>query len=52
MKFDFTSESYERKFSSNLFVCNLIIGCSEKEYGNFVPRKAFEQGKKEIWTKS
>ena len=30
MKFDFRSENFKRKFSSNLFACNLIIGCSKK----------------------
>ena len=38
MKFDFRSESFKRKFSSNLFACNLIIGCSKKNSQNFPKR--------------
>ena len=46
MKFDFRSESFKRKFGSNLLACNLIIGCSVKNRKNF-PEKAFEQRNKE-----
>ena len=35
MEFDVRSVSFKRKFSSNLFACNLIIGCSEKRLGKF-----------------
>ena len=42
MKFDFRSENFERKFSSNIFACNLIIGCSKKNSENF-PKKTFEK---------
>ena len=30
MKFVFSSESFKRKFISNLFACNLITGCFKK----------------------
>ena len=35
MKFDFRSENFKRKFSSNLFACSLIIGCSKNISENF-----------------
>ena len=44
MKFDFRSESVKRKFSSNLFACNLIMRCSKKNMGTF----PFRLLKKEI----
>ena len=50
MKFDFRSESFERKSTSIIFVNKLIIGCSKKKEEN-CPRKAFEQRKKETWIK-
>ena len=50
MKFDFRSENYKRKFSSNLLACNLIIGCSKKNSENF-PKKTLEQRNKERWIK-
>ena len=50
VKFDFRSENFERKFSSNIFACNLIIGCSKKNSENF-PKKTFEQRNKESWIK-
>ena len=50
MKFDFRSENFKGKFSSNLFACNLIIGCSKKNSENF-PKKTFEQRNKESWIK-
>ena len=30
MKFDFRSENLKRKFSSIIFACSLIVGCSKK----------------------
>ena len=50
VKFDFRSENFERKFSSNIFACNLIIGCSKKNSENF-PEKTFDQRNKESWIK-
>ena len=50
MKFDFRSESFERKSSSVIFVYKLIIGCSKKKKDN-CSKKAFEQRKKETWIK-
>ena len=42
MEFDFGSESFKRKFSSNLFTCNLIIECSKRNRENFL-LKALEK---------
>ena len=38
MKFDFRSENFKRKFSSIIFACSLIIGCSKKNSENFPKR--------------
>ena len=35
VKFDYSSEGFKRKFSSNIFACNLIIEWPRKEWGNF-----------------
>ena len=34
LKVDFGSESFKRKYSSNLFACNLITGCSNESREN------------------
>ena len=35
MKFDFRSESFKRKFSSNIFACNFIIGFPKSNREDF-----------------
>ena len=46
MKFDFRSENFKRKFSSNLFACNLIIGCSKKNSEKFSQKPLNKEIKK------
>ena len=46
MKFDFRSENFKRKFSSNLFACNLIIGCSKRIVKIFSKRLSNKEIKK------
>ena len=50
MKFDFMSESFERKSISVIFVYNLMIGCCKKSKENYL-KKAFEQRNRETWIK-
>ena len=45
MEFDFRSTSFKRKFSSNLFACNMPLGCSKNNREN-VPYEALEKEKK------
>ena len=42
MEFDFRSESFKRKFSSNFFDCNLIIGCSKKNREKALEKRNIE----------
>ena len=46
MKFDFTSESFKRKFILILFVYNLMIGCSKKIRKNYLKRLLHKKIKK------
>ena len=50
MKFDFRSESFERKSISVIFVYNLMIGCCKKSKENYL-KKAFEQRNREPGSK-
>ena len=45
MRFDFRYESFKRKFSSNLFASNLIIGCSKKNGENFTLKTLGQRNK-------
>ena len=47
MKFDFRSESFKRKFSSNIFACNFIIGFPKSNREDFSLKRIFEQRNKE-----
>ena len=49
MKFDFWSESFKRKFSSNIFACNFIIGFPKSNREDFSLKRIFEQRNKESW---
>ena len=45
MEFDFRSVSFKRKFGSNLFARNLIIGCSKKRPRKIFPNFDFSGGR-------
>ena len=46
------SVSFKRRFSSNLFAFNLIIGCSKKRLGKFFPKKIWKKEVKKPGLKS
>ena len=52
MEFDARSVSFKRRFISNLFACNLIIGCSKKRLGKFFPKRIWKKEVKKPGLKS